>query len=174
MCWQLLGFSENSLRKQLWIPSSLLPLATGGALDTVLSPGPQAVGSAPLGRAARLAFIVRGCSGNSRGSRGCSPTQRSVGVSWGRPAPPQLGPCGSLLRADARRGSYGQCLAPELQTNLQGAKRAGNSPGDSVGRIRRPCRPPTGEGPPPFVEKGHRASPERCAVNNLGKKHSAC
>lgn len=88
----------------------------------------------------------------------------------GQTSTPQLGPCGSLLRADARRGSYGQCLAPELQTNLQGAKRAGNSPGDSVGRIWRPCQPPSGEGPPPFAEKGHRASPERCAVNNLGKK----
>ncbi|XP_023389068.1 inositol 1,4,5-trisphosphate receptor type 1 [Pteropus vampyrus] len=53
----------------------------------------------------------------------------------GQTSTPQLGPCGSLLRADARRGSYGQCLTPELQTNLQGAKRAGNSPGDSGVRV---------------------------------------
>lgn len=32
MFWQPLGFFENSLRKQLWIPSSLLPLATTRAL----------------------------------------------------------------------------------------------------------------------------------------------
>lgn len=32
MFWQLLRFFENSLRKQLWIPSSLFPLATMGAL----------------------------------------------------------------------------------------------------------------------------------------------
>lgn len=32
MFWQPLGFFENSLRKQLWIPSLLLTLATVGAL----------------------------------------------------------------------------------------------------------------------------------------------
>ena len=32
MFWQPLGFFENSLRKQLWIPSLLLPLATIRAL----------------------------------------------------------------------------------------------------------------------------------------------
>lgn len=33
MFWQPLGFFENSLRKQLWIPSPLLSLATHRALE---------------------------------------------------------------------------------------------------------------------------------------------
>lgn len=32
MFWQLLGFFENSQRRQLWIPSPSLPLATTRAL----------------------------------------------------------------------------------------------------------------------------------------------
>lgn len=42
MFWQLLSFFENSLRKQLWVPSSLFPLQPWERWDPgTLSPGPQ-------------------------------------------------------------------------------------------------------------------------------------
>lgn len=62
MFWQLLGFFASSLRKQLWIPSWLLPLAGVGALEHPGTPArcPQAPRplELALSRDASLAFLT--------------------------------------------------------------------------------------------------------------------
>lgn len=164
MFWQLLGFFAKSLRKQLWIPSWLLPLAAREPGNTgTRSPAPRPLELA-LSREASLALLIHGCSGSSHSSCGFSPTKPRVAV-----CSLQLGLCRSLMRVPAgpasRRG-----LTLKFQADDPDSARARRPPlrqwkaplATLSSRLRR--------GHHPLVVKASWASQEKsCAVNDLEK-----
>lgn len=168
MFWQLLGFFAKSLRKQLWIPSWLLPLAAREPGNTgTRSPAPRPLELA-LSREASLALLIHGCSGSSHSSCGFSPTKPRVAV-----CSLQLGLCRSLMRVPAgpasRRG-----LTLKFQTDDPDSARARTASETVEGTPGDPVLP-TAQGPPPFGGKGQLGiSREVVCSERLGKKHGAC
>lgn len=172
MFWQLLGFFASSLRKQLWIPSWLLPLAGVGALEHPGTPArcPQAPRplELALSRDASLAFLTHAALEAPTAPAVSPPPSLCRCVLVGT-CSLQLGLCRSLMSVPAGPGSR-QGLTLKFQTNDADSARARRPPLRQWQAHLATLSSRLGRGHHPLMIKASWASQEKsCAVNDLEK-----